>query len=362
MPEVELSHVSKRYEDAVALDDVSLRVADGEYFCVIGPSGSGKSTLLKVVAGIVRQDEGRVYIGGEPVDDLPVEERGVALMFQEIYLFPHMDVWENVTYSPSVRGAEPEVVRRIGLELTDALGLALDRRAMPGELSLGAQQRVALARALASGADLLLLDEPLGSLDPRSAVELRRELRRLVKGLRLTVIHVTHSQEEAMAVADRIAVMRRGKVMQVGTPEELYFRPASPFVARFIGGECNFLEGTVVGEEGGLLVVDVGGLVVKCTARGRVGGRVVVAVRPEFVELSKVPSPGSWRGKVLDRSFMGSYVRYSVRLECGVELVAKSPPTEALEVGGEIYLRVRWDRAIAFEYPREGLSRAVAYE
>mgnify|MGYP000483425170 CR=1 FL=1 len=363
MPEVMLVGVSKYYGDVVALEDVNLKVFDREYFCVIGPSGCGKSTLLKIIAGIVRQDKGNVYINGKLVDTVPIEERGVGLMFQEIYLFPHMNVWDNIVYSPNVRALDPVEVVRIGRELIDTLSLSFRRKNFPEELSLGLQQKVALARALASGAKLLLLDEPLGSIDPRSAIELRFELRRLVKDLGLTAIHVTHNQEEAMLIADRIAVLRKGRVVQIGTPEELYFNPQTPFVARFIGGENNFLVGEVVREEGYFKLVDVDGLIIRCYSKHSLGKKVVLSIRPEMVfVLNRRRGSNSFKGVVLERSFLGKYLRYLIKLENGVKLIVKTSPELVLNEGDETFINLQEDRIIVFKYPSEGIDKAITYE
>jgi len=363
MPEVLVLNVSKRYGDIVALDRVNLRVHDGEYFCIIGPSGCGKSTLLKVIAGIVRQDEGDIYIDGELVNNVPIEERGIGLMFQEIYLFPHMNVWDNVVYSPSVRALDIAEVSEIGRELIDTLNLSFRRRNFPEELSLGLQQKVALARALASGANLLLLDEPLGSIDPRSAIELRFELRKLIKDLRLTAIHVTHNQEEAMLIADRVAILRKGRVVQIGTPEQLYFYPQDLFVARFVGGESNFLVGKIIGEEENLKLVDIDGLVVRCYSKYGLNERVVLTIRPEMVFISKRKlGVNSFKATIVERSFLGKYFRYVVKLENGMELVARTSPALALDRGDEIFISLHEDRITVFKYPSEGLDKAIAYE
>jgi ABC-type Fe3+/spermidine/putrescine transport system ATPase subunit len=261
--------LTKRYPGVTALDSVSLEVGEGEYFAVIGPSGSGKSTLLKCIAGLERPDSGSVYIFGRRVDGLPPEERGVGLIFQEIYLFPHMTARSNVVYAAVARGVgRAEDVAR---EALSAVGVEVRARSLPRELSLGEQQKVSLARALASGARLLLMDEPYGSMDPRTAAQLRYEVRRLAKSLGLTVIHVTHNQEEAMAVADRVAVMRRGKVEQVDSPEEVYFNPLTPFEAKFVA-DANLLPGKLVEVEGASGVAEVEGLG-PVSARGQVGSR-----------------------------------------------------------------------------------------
>ncbi|HDJ89341.1 MAG TPA: ABC transporter ATP-binding protein, partial [Thermoprotei archaeon] len=246
MPNVVLRNVTKIYEgNIIALNNVSLQVMDKEYVCVIGPSGSGKSSLLKAISGIIQIDSGEIYIDGILVNNVPISERGIGLVMQDILLFPHMNIWDNITYSPLVKGYDWKEVERIGNEAISLVNLTLRKYSYPDELSRGSQQKAAIARAISAGARLLLLDEPLGSIDLRAAKSLRFELRSLVKDLGLTAIHVTHNQEEAMSIADKIIVMRKGRVEQIGSPREIYERPKTPFIARFIGGETNFIEGYV---------------------------------------------------------------------------------------------------------------------
>jgi len=361
MPEVRTVDLHKRYGEIVALDGVSIGVGDGEYVCIIGPSGSGKSTLIKIIAGVLRPDRGEVYIDGVLVNDVPVEERGIGLVMQDILLFPHMTVWDNVVYGPLVKGMGRRVADAVGAEVASGVGLTLRKRAFPSELSRGTQQKVAIARAVAAGARLLLLDEPLGSIDPRAAKAMRIELRKLVKDLGLTAIHVTHNQEEAMSIADKIIVMRRGRVEQVGTPLELYARPRTPFVAKFVGGETNFLEGRVVEGEG-CLRVQVEDSVLRLGEQPRVfsrGERVVVAVRPEHVQIAKsgnAPSENVMRGRVKEVSFLGPYYRYLVDVG-ETEVIAKTPRRGSTPERGEVRLVIK--KAHVFEYPEEGLEEAV---
>jgi ABC-type Fe3+/spermidine/putrescine transport system ATPase subunit len=349
-----ITGLTKRYPGVVALDSVSLEVDRGEYFAVIGPSGSGKSTLLKCIAGLERPDSGSVHIFGRRVDGLPPEERGVGLIFQEIYLFPHMSARGNVVYAALARGvARAEDVAR---EALSALSVEVRMGSLPRELSLGEQQKVSLARALASGARLLLMDEPYGSMDPRTAAQLRYEVRRLAKSLGLTVVHVTHNQEEAMAIADRVAVMRRGRVEQVGSPLELYLRPKSIFVARFVGGENNFLEGEAVGCTGAYTELDIGMCVVRAFGEVK-SGRAVIAVRPEKLRFS---NEGFLEGRVEAREFLGKVYKYSVRLKDGRTVIVKS--RVKVEPGASVKLSFDPYDAVVFPYPPEGLEEAVRYE
>jgi len=353
MNAVEVREISKRYREIDALSKVNLKVGDGEYLCIIGPSGSGKSTLLKVIAGIIQPDEGRVLIFGEDVTRKPVEERGVSLVFQEILLFPHMDVMSNIAYPLEAVGDENVTVRTREIASNFSVELMLSR--LPGEISLGYQQKVAIARAVASGAKVLLMDEPYGSIDPVTSLELRHEIKLLAKSLGITVVHVTHNQEEALSVADRIAVMRRGKVEQVGTPLELYFKPRNPFVARFIGGENNFFVGHVVERRGTKLRVNLG--FATLDLEGNVADdRVVVAVRPEHFRFSR---EGLLEGRVVLREFLGNYYRYVVNYGKG-EVIVKT--FERVDTDERVNLSFDPRFAVCFEYPKEGLEEAIRYE
>jgi ABC-type spermidine/putrescine transport systems, ATPase components len=259
MVRIELEGVQKAFGEAVALEGVSLTVEDGEFFTLVGPSGCGKTTTLRTIAGLSDPTAGTVRFDGEDVSDVPVEDRNVGVVFQSYALFPHMTVAENIRYG--LRFSEPprdlsadERVQEL-LELVDLAGMG-DRD--PDELSGGQQQRVALARALAPAPDVLLLDEPMSALDARLREQLRREIKRIQQELGVTTVYVTHDQEEALAVSDRLAVMADGAVEQVGTPVEVYEGPATEFVASFVG-ENNLFSGTVTGRDEEELVVDVAG-------------------------------------------------------------------------------------------------------
>jgi len=351
-----VKELRKRYGPVKALDGVTFEVESGEYFVILGPVGSGRSTLLKCIAGLERPDSGDILFDGKSVLKLPPEKRMAGYMPPGYALFPHMTVWENVAYGLWIRGfPRKEVEERVG-EALKLVGLLHRAESYPHELSGGQRQRVALARALASGARVLLLDEPLTALDAVLTLEVRREVRRLAKSLGLTVIHVTHNQEEAMAVADRVAVMRRGRIEQVGAPLELYLRPKNIFVARFVGGENNFLEGKVVKREGPYAEVDIGVGVVK--AIGDVEpGRAVVAVRPEKLRFSE---GGVLEGRVEAREFLGKVYKYVVKLKDGRSVLVKS--RERVALGATVRLSFDPSDAVVFPYPPEGLEEALRYE
>ena len=246
--EIALDAVTKEYEGSSsstpALSSVSVKVASGEFFFLLGPSGCGKTTLLRLIAGLIPPTSGRVLFDGRDVTGLPVDKRGTALVFQGYALWPHMSVRDNVEFGPKMKGVPRDERRRVALEQLTRVEMAefVDRK--PNQLSGGQQQRVALARALAAGTQCLLFDEPLSNLDARLRLHMRDELKSLVKSTGVTAIYVTHDQKEALSMADRIAVMNAGEIVQIGTPENVYNQPATRFVADFLG-EANFLEGRI---------------------------------------------------------------------------------------------------------------------
>jgi ABC-type Fe3+/spermidine/putrescine transport system ATPase subunit len=353
---VSVRDLRKRYGVVKALDGVTFDVESGEYFVILGPVGSGRSTLLKCIAGLERPDSGDILFDGESVLGLPPEKRLVGYMPPGYALFPHMTVWENVAYGLWIRGYPRREVEERVEEALKLVGLLHRADSYPHQLSGGQRQRIALARALASGARVLLLDEPLTALDAVLTLEVRREVRRLAKSLGLTVIHVTHNQEEAMAVADRVAVMRRGRVEQVGSPLELYLRPKSLFVARFVGGENNFLEGEVVGRDGPYVEVDLGVGAVKAFGDVELG-RAVIAVRPEKLKFAE---SGALEGRVEAREFLGKVYKYAVRLRDGRSVLVKS--RERVAQGAPVKLSFDPLDAVVFPYPPEGLAEALRYE
>lgn len=363
MPNVEILNVSKRYGNIVALDNVSLKINDKEYVCIIGPSGSGKSTLLKIIAGIIKPTEGSVIIDGVRVDDIPLSERGIGVVMQDILLFPNMNVRDNVSFPPLVKGLDYGTVKSIVSEIIRDLSLVTLAERYPDELSRGSQQKVAIARAVASGARLILMDEPMGSLDTRSSRILRYELRSLIKDLGLTAIHVTHNQEEAMSVADRMVILRRGKVMQVGTPEEIYFNPKSLFIARFVGGEVNAFEGIVEevsGDKATVYVKGLGRFEGKIMEGVSKGDKVGIAVRPEDVIVTESHET-EIKGCVKSLTYYGFC--YEIDLKIGNHILKVKVPRRrwfSPDIGDEYYIDII--RAYVYRYPEEGLERAIAYE
>ena len=367
MPDVHLVNVTKRFGKIVAVDNVSLHIFDKEYFAILGPSGCGKTTLLRLIAGLIQPDEGEIYIGDRLVNDVPPEDRDIGFVFQTFALFPHMNAWENVTYGPRVKGFDVQKAERIGHEVLEMVKLHERLDAFPNELSGGMMQRIAVARALAAGAKLLLLDEPLGHLDAKVRNELRYEIRRMTKDLELTAIHVTHDQSEAMAISDRIAVMKKGKILQVGTPQELYMNPQSIFVAHFIGGS-NFLEGFIAEAKDKMAVVELrGGVNVQAVNKGiNEGERVVLAIRPETFTIKKGRGKGenSILGVIERVAFEGTNIRYEVRLENQdlVVVVTPSLTCEWFNIGENVTVSFQPENAHLFVYPEVGLREEMAVE
>jgi spermidine/putrescine ABC transporter ATP-binding subunit len=341
-----LVEVTKHYGPTVAVDRVSLEIEEGSFFTLLGPSGCGKTTLLRVVAGFHLPDRGEVYLRERRITHVPPHLRGTAMVFQEYALFPHMTVEENVAYGLRMRRVPAAEARARVARVLELVGLVGQERKYPHQLSGGQQQRVALARALVVEPEVLLLDEPLSNLDAKLRVRVREELRELQRRLGQTTVYVTHDQEEALALSDRIAVMNTGRVLQVGTPEEIYLRPKNRFVAEFVG-LANFLEGYWVSP--GVVRTGTGDLRVgQATAPG---GRALLAVRPEEVRLHRGAPEGAvnlLRGRVRSVTFLGSVRRCTMELD-GVSWVVDVRGEESIRPAEEVYLEVPPDRVRVVE-------------
>ena len=315
MSDIRLEGVSRRYGTVAAADNVDLSVAQGEFVTILGPSGSGKTTLLSLIAGLNKPTSGRIFIGGRDVTDAPAQERNIGLVFQSYALFPHMTVLENVLFPLGVRKITGERARQQSLEALKLVRLEGLRDRRPSQLSGGQQQRVALARAIVFKPDILLLDEPLGALDRKLREELQVELKQLQRTLGVTTLLVTHDQEEALSLSDRIMVLNHGRTQQVAAPTEAYLRPVNRFVAEFLG-IANF-----VGIDG-----------------GRTG-----LVRPERVKIGPAGINGGTSAKVVEAIYLGQMVRYHLELEGGAApVVAAAPFVGTAYVAGD-KVAVSWD-------------------
>jgi len=317
---VRLDRVVKRFKALEALAGVSLVVEDGEFFTLLGPSGCGKTTTLRIIAGFYDPDEGVVYFDDVPQNGVPPAQRGIGIVFQNYALWPHMTVEGNVAYGLKLQRVPPAEISRRVTAVLEQVGLAGLERRTPGQLSGGQQQRVAVARALVLNPRVLLLDEPLSNLDAKVRARLRSEIRRLQQDLGITTVYVTHDQEEAMVLSDRIAVMNEGMVLQIGTPVELYEQPATLFVADFIG-TSNLLPGDAVEARDGIVAVRTPAGVVRGTAIGALapGMPVVVAVRPENVRLADgAGAETALPGTIVLTQYLGSLIRYEVEMAGGI--------------------------------------------
>jgi iron(III) transport system ATP-binding protein len=315
-PAVALEGIVKAFGSVTALREVSLTVRDGEFVCFLGPSGCGKTTLLRIIAGLERQDAGVVRMAGRDVSRLPPGQRGYGIVFQSYALFPNLTVARNVAYGLQTRRAARRDVEARVDELLGLVGLARHRQRYPAQLSGGEQQRVALARALAPSPSLLLLDEPLSALDARVRLALRQEIKALQRRLGITTIMVTHDQEEALTMADRIVVMDHGVVEQVGTPADIYGEPASLFVARFVG-HMNLLE-AVADARPGWARLGPHTLRHRPTPGARPGGPLTLGIRPEEVRIGAAARAAENRltARVTSVQFQGAFTRLGLRT-CG---------------------------------------------
>jgi ABC-type Fe3+/spermidine/putrescine transport system ATPase subunit len=320
---VQLRGVGKQFGEVQAVKPLDLTVAPGEFLTLLGPSGCGKTTLLRMIAGLERVSQGRISVGEADVTALPPNRRDISIMFQDYALFPHKNVNDNIGYGLKMRGvARPERDRACA-DWLSRIGLTEYGGRFPGQLSGGQRQRVALARALILEPGVLLLDEPLGALDANLRRQLQGELKRMHKDVGLTFIAVTHDQEEALTMSDRIAVMRDGRIEQTGTPREVYDRPATEFVARFIG-RCNVVEGRAGPFDGRTLEVEtpsLGRIKAHATEARAVGSHVSVAVRPEAIILAAEGAELT----VEDAMFAGGSVRLDLRAADGSRIEAESP-------------------------------------
>jgi len=325
-PAIEFRSVVKRYGDASAVAGIDLAIAKGELMTFLGPSGCGKTTSLRLIAGLELPTEGQVLIAGRDVSRDPASARNVGMVFQSYALFPHMSVLDNVAYGPAIRGTPKAQAQARAREILDQVGLAGLEARLPSELSGGQQQRVAVARAIVQQPDVILFDEPLSNVDAKLRRKVREEIRALQRRFDLTAVYVTHDQEKALAVSDRIVVMDRGRIAQVGTPAELYERPATPFIASFIG-DANLIEGQVV--EGRFtapgMTLDVPGQ----------DGPATLSIRPERITLA----PGG-PDRVMTATYLGSRMEYLVAAQVGEMLVSRPIFEPRLAAGQDVSLHI----------------------
>ena len=337
---VRLEHISKIYQDPktgkdfYAVHDTSLNIEPGSFVTLLGPSGCGKTTTLRMIAGFESPDEGEIYLGEEPINELTPNKRDTAMVFQSYALLPHYNVFDNVAYGLKLRKVPKEEIKERVMKILNLVELTGMEGRMTNQLSGGQQQRVALARALVIEPSVLLFDEPLSNLDAKLRVSMRTEIRRIQQEVGITAIYVTHDQSEAMALSDQIIIMNKGVVAQVGTPQEIYYHPNSEFVADFIG-EANFLRGTLTGIDGAHAVMNIEGTELRVAAADglEVGKDYTLVLRPEAATLA---DEGGLPCKVILSCFMGSYQNYHVKVgNTLVKLTENNPKNKRIYAVGE---------------------------
>jgi putative spermidine/putrescine transport system ATP-binding protein len=349
---LELRGIRKHYGAHAAVDDVSLELRQGEFLTFLGPSGSGKTTTLMMVAGLQQPDGGGIILAGKPMDRLPPYKRDIGMVFQHYALFPHMTVRRNVAFPLEMRGTSKADTERLVSAALAMVGLPDHGDRLPRQLSGGQQQRVALARAMIYRPALLLMDEPLGALDKALREGLQLEIKRLHREQRMSVLYVTHDQSEALTMSDRIAVFNHGRIEQIGTPSDLYERPATRFVAGFVG-ETNFLSAEMLGRDREDVRVAVAGVPMPASARfsAAAGSSVTLAIRPERLRLSA--SGDGVPAELVDLIYLGNARRFVLRLPGGEEWSAlmQAEAAEAVTLRPGDAVRISWDRTHATTFP-----------
>ena len=329
---IEVKNLVKTYGNVYALKNVDLNIADGEYFVLLGPSGGGKTTLLRSIGGFIRPDSGSVNIKGQNVDDLPPDRRPTSMVFQGFALFPHMNVSQNIGYGLKLKSIDKNIIENKVNKMMDLVGLKGLSNRMPHELSGGQQQRVQLARALILENDVLLLDEPLSALDAQLRKDMCIELKRLQKTVGISFVHVTHNQEEAMSVADRIAIIADGEMVEQGTPKEIYSNPKNKFTAEFIG-EKNIFEGKIKDFNKTKVFVDIDNDNIEIANNNykvKKNKKVSLSIKSESIQIKKISKTNSKVsnnqiiGKISEITFLGQCVRYLVVLNNNQEIQVRS--------------------------------------
>jgi len=362
MTRVSLRRVVKRFGNVYAAKDVELDIAKGEFFTLLGPSGCGKTTTLRMIAGFEYPDSGQVFFDEEDVTYTKPYERGTAMVFQNYALWPHMSVFDNVASGLKVRKLPKEEIKRRVLEVLDLVGLRRLEDRYPLQLSGGQQQRVALARALVVEPKVLLLDEPLSNLDAKLRIRMREEIKKIQRTLNITTIYVTHDQEEAMSISDKVAVMNQGRILQVGTPQDIYFRPKNIFVATFIG-KSTLLQGKVVKKDADRVVVDVGGearIAGKLASDSGIkeGDDAVLVIKPEDFTVDPPEEPyNAIEGVVEFSMFLGSFTQLRMSV-ANQNLKVFIDPKKEVKPGSKFVIYVRIDDVLVFPRSEEVLEVA----
>ena len=348
---VSLKNVEKWFGENHVVKNMNLEIQEGEFLTLLGPSGCGKTTTLRMIAGFEDASSGTIEVQGVRVEEMEPFQRDVNTVFQNYSLFPHMTVFENVAYGPSIKKIPKEQIKKSVSEMLELVQMSGYESRKPDELSGGQKQRVAIARALINQPRVLLLDEPLGALDMKLRRQMQIELKRLQKKLGITFVYVTHDQEEAMTMSDRIAVMSDGLILQIDNPVEIYEKPKSRFVADFIG-ESNIFEGKIKTMEDGILHAECKQGDCLLYGKGFAAGEdIFISVRPEYLMLSKEKQEGfSLKAKIIDYVFMGTLVKAILLTEDGKEIkYSRFEKNQSLDIGDEVYLYWDYDKGVAIK-------------
>lgn len=345
---VNFEHLLKKYGEKTVIPDLSLQVNEGEFFTLLGPSGCGKTTLLRMIAGFNSIEGGQIYFSGKPVNDLPANKRNIGMVFQNYAVFPNMTAAENVAFGLKNRKVPKNEIKKRVDEILKTVKIYDLKNTLPQNMSGGQQQRVALARAIVIRPDILLMDEPLSNLDAKLRIEMRGAIKEIQHECGITTIYVTHDQEEALAVSDRIAVMSNGVIQHVGRPDNIYLRPANQFVGTFIG-RSNIVDAVIAEQNGKLGILFKNGYFAAMdnfTEEAKPGMNVKASVRPEEF----VPCESGLTGKVFDRVFLGSNTHYVINLDDGtrVEMIQESSLADSMSIGEPVSLRIKAEKVNVF--------------
>lgn len=347
---VKIDHVTKKFGDMKAVNDVCLDIKQGEFFTLLGPSGCGKTTLLRMIAGFYDIDEGEIHFGNTLINNMPAHKRNIGMVFQNYAIFPNMTVGQNVAYGLKARKISKDEIEKKVLEALKVVELEQLKDRQPSNMSGGQQQRVALARAIVIEPGILLMDEPLSNLDAKLRLKMRNDIKNLQNRLGITTIYVTHDQQEALAVSDRIAVMNKGIVQQVGTPEEIYMSPSNKFVSNFIG-TTNFIEGNIENSNGKTLLI-LPGQRRELYLKNSYAGKVFYSIRPEGIEFSNKESEDTLNCKIISSVFLGDRITYEIELENNQIIEVHQNYTGVSErklKGQKAMIRIPLDRSIIYD-------------
>ncbi len=346
---LELRHISKSFGDTEVLKHIDFTVNQGEFITLLGPSGCGKTTLLRIIAGLEEPDQGKVFLCGEDVSKTEPNKRHVNTVFQNYALFPHMNVKENIGYSLKLKKLDKAQITGKVTEALELVQLSGFEKRLPSELSGGQRQRVAIARAIVNHPKVLLLDEPLGALDLQLRRQMQTELKSLQKRLGITFIYITHDQEEAINMSDRIAVMKDGVFQQIGTPAEIYDRPKTSYVAEFVGN-ANIISGVITDLQDGIVKIEAPGGIVEANTREvniEIGRKVTLAVRSENVLIHSTPAANGLRCHLREKSFAGGMLKIILELEDGTQVVSnRLGMNYEFNGDGELYMGFRAEHGI----------------